>query len=55
VWSLIQGFNSDIKAWLKIELEKYIKDLQKSDPSLFMGLNNETLLLFTSLQVASSQ
>ena len=29
VWSLIQGFNSDIKAWLKIELEQDIKDLQE--------------------------
>ncbi|MER2511218.1 MAG: UvrD-helicase domain-containing protein [Nitrosomonas ureae] len=28
VWSLIQGFNEDIKAWLKIELESEIADLK---------------------------
>jgi len=28
VWTLIQGFNEDIKAWLKVELESEIADLK---------------------------
>lgn len=29
VWTLVKGFNSDIKAWLELELEREITDLQR--------------------------
>ena len=31
VWTLIQGFNNDIRAWLKVELQKDIADLEEKE------------------------